>query len=162
WIALVSDDYAGALQNCEHGLKIALTKWDEIAFVSAKASALVLLRHPDGLTVLQEWRNRCLANGWSYSLAGTDGIWGVALVLDGRIAKGIRFIENAILAREREGYQSAADWYRLFLCEVYLEIIAGKEKPSMAVLFKNIPILLQAILTASSRVKTLVARFREN
>jgi hypothetical protein len=43
-----------------------------------------------------------------------------------------------------------------------LEIIAGKEKPSISVLLKNIPILLQAILAASSRIKTLVARFRQN
>jgi class 3 adenylate cyclase len=162
WIALVSDDYTGALQNSEDGLKIAITKWDEIAFVTAKTSALVMLRRPEGLTMLQEFRSRCLKNGWNYSFTGTDGIWGIALVLDGRIAKGIRFIKNAIAAREREGYQSVADWYRLFLCDVYLEIIAGKEKPSISVLLKNIPILLQASLVASSRIKTLVAQFREN
>ena len=61
--------------------------------------------------------DQCTANDWGYSLAGTEGIYGVALVLHGDVGAGIRWIKQAISRREQEGYRTLADWYRLFLCE---------------------------------------------
>ena len=34
---------------------------------------------------------------------------------------------------------AAEDWAKLFLCEVYLELMFPKEKPSLSLLLKNIP-----------------------
>jgi hypothetical protein len=48
------------------------------------------------------------------------------------------------------------------LAEVNLEIIAGKEKPPLVVLLKNLPILLKCTLTASSRIPTLIAHAKNN
>ena len=45
-----------------------------------------------------------------------------------------------------------ADWFRFFLCEVYLQIIGGKEKLNLFALLKNVSIILKVIVTASSRV----------
>ncbi len=79
--------------------------------------------------MLRDWMDQCTVNDWLYMLTGLDGIWGVALVLRGEIAAGIRWMEQAISRRENEGYRTVADWYRMFLCEIYLEIISGNEKP---------------------------------
>ena len=68
----------------------------------------------------------------------------------GKCRGGIRFIEEAILRREQEGYQ-AADWCRIILCEVYLEII-GEMKNYRSDLVENLPILLKVMVTASSRI----------
>ena len=66
------------------------------------------------------------------------------------------------MKREEEGYRVAADWYRLFLCEVYLQIIAGNEKLPIVVLLKNLPIILNVMVTAPSRIRALMTRFLED
>jgi hypothetical protein len=63
---------------------------------------------------------------------------------------------------ERDGYRGVADWYRLFLAEVYLQIIAGNDRPPVATLLKNLPVLLKVMTTASSRVPALMTRILEN
>jgi hypothetical protein len=63
-----------------------------------------------------------------FKLGGLDNYVGVCKVLQGNMSEGIRIIEQAILKRENEGYRVPADWYLLFLCEVYLQIIGGNEK----------------------------------
>jgi hypothetical protein len=83
-------------------------------------------------------------------------------VLQGNIGEGIRLLEEVILKREKEGYQSNADWYRVFLSEVYLQIIAGNEKLPVATLLKNLPILLKVMATASSRIPALATSVLEN
>jgi hypothetical protein len=83
-------------------------------------------------------------------------------VLQGNMSEGIRIIEQAIHKQENEGYRGAADWYRLAFCEVYLQMIAGSEKPPLPVLLKNLPILLTVIVTASTRIRALVAHAMKN
>jgi len=78
------------------------------------------------------------------------------------MALGIHFIEEAIVRREKEGYRTNADWYRLFLAEVYLQIIAGHEKPPILTLLRNLPILLKVTVTAPSRIRALIAHILEN
>ena len=87
---------------------------------------------------------------------------GVCRVLQGSISDGIRLLEEAILKREQEGYRDASDWYRIFLSEVYLQIIGGKEKPPFLSMMKNLPILLKVMVTASSRIRALMAHVLEN
>jgi hypothetical protein len=111
---------------------------------------------------LEENRQRSIANGYLISLAATDVILGVCQVLQGNIALGIHFIEEAIVRREKEGYRTVADWYRLFLAEVYLQIIAGHEQPPILTLLRNIPILLKVTVTAPSRIRALIAHVLEN
>lgn len=78
------------------------------------------------------------------------------------MSEGIRFLEQAILKRENEGCRAFADLGRLMLCEIYLQIIAGNEKVPLAVLLRNLPIILKVIATASSRIRTLVAHAIKN
>lgn len=113
----------------EQSLTVAVTPWDRNAATIGKGCALVLLRQTEeGAKLLEEDRRRCLADGDVYSLVGSDGILGVCRALQGNIGQGIRLLEEGILRREKEGLRSVADWYRLFLCEVYLQIIGGNEK----------------------------------
>ena len=133
WIALVSDSYAEALEYSEQSLAVAIAPLDKIGATGGKGCALVLLRRTEeGAALLEDHRRGCVADGNLYTLAGSDAIIGVCKALQGNIKDGIRIIEEAILKREREGYRDAADWYRGFLIEVYLQIIAGKEKPPIS------------------------------
>jgi hypothetical protein len=70
-------------------------------------------------------------------------------------------LEEGISKREREGLD-ISDWYRIFLSEVYLQIIGGKEKLPFLSMMKNLPILLKVMVTASSRIRGLMAHVLEN
>jgi class 3 adenylate cyclase len=140
-IALVSNSYAEALEYSERCLTVAITPQDKNTAISGKASALVFLRRTEeGAKLLEERRRRCIADGNNYEHSAQDLSVGVCKVLQGNIAEGIRMIEHAILERENEGSRNGADWARLFLCEVYLQILGGNEKPPLSVLLKNMPL----------------------
>jgi hypothetical protein len=114
----------------------------------------VLLRKTkEGSELLERFRERCFLDGDLYSLSTVDGILAVSQVLQGNISKGINSLEDAILRREAEGYRACADWYRLFLCEIYLQIISGNEKLPFSALLRNFPILLKVLLSAASRIR---------
>jgi hypothetical protein len=55
-----------------------------------------------------------------------------------------------------------ADWNRQNLAEIYLQIMAGTEKPPFWILLKNLPVLLTIIPTASSRIRALVEQSQDN
>ena len=68
----------------------------------------------------------------------------------------------AIARREKEGYQVAADWYRLFLCEVYLGILSGEGGASLGVLLRNIRSLTGVLIFGEKRIVSLVEKVRSN
>lgn len=162
WIALTSDDYAGALNFAETGLTIACTPFDQATANNVKIIASVLLGRPDSFAMLQSWIDQCSANHWRYHLVAPEGILGIALAMRGEIRTGIRQTKAAISRREQEGYVTAADWFRLFLCEIYLEIIAGTKKPPVRVIARNIVTIAVVMFTAQKRITALVDRVRQN
>jgi class 3 adenylate cyclase len=162
-IAMVFDSYMEALEHSEHALAVALTPFDRSTARIGMGCALVLLRQTEeGAKLLDEERRRDIADGGLYALAATDGIIGVCRVLQGSISDGIRLLEEGILKREREGYRGTSDWYRLLLSETYLQIIGGNEKLPFLSILNNLPILLKVRVTASSRIRALLAHVLEN
>jgi hypothetical protein len=115
-----------------------------------------------GVRLLEQYRCGCAARGEHLAVATTDGVVGVAKVLQGKIGEGIRSIEEAVLRQENDGSQALADWDRLTLAEVYLQVIAGTEKPPFAVVFKNLPTLAKIAVTGPSRIRALVTHVLEN
>ena len=163
WIALIADSYTEALEYSEQALAVAATPFDRTAAVNGKGGSLVLLRRTEeGLKLLEESNRRCAVDGDLYVLVGNEGIVAVGKVLQGNISEGIRLLEERILRLNREGYRTAADWYRFFLSEVYLQIIGGKEKPPFATLLKNLPVLVKVIVTAPSRIPALIKSVKDN
>ena len=112
--------------------------------------------------LLEAYRRRCVADGHLWQLNSTDMIFGVCKILQGNIRDGLRLIEEAILRREKDGFRAMADWSRLNLAEVYLQIIAGNEKPPLPTLLRNLPILVRVMVTAPSRIPDLLKRVLAN
>jgi hypothetical protein len=163
WIAFFQESYSEALEYSEQALTVAITPQDRTTALLAKGCALVLLQQTEaGAPILYEVRRRCISDGDLYRLNGNDLCTAVCKVLQGDIGGGIRFLEDAISRRENEGYLFMADYYRLNLCEVYLQIISGNEKPPLAILLKNLPILLKLMLTAPARIHGLTKRVLQN
>jgi hypothetical protein len=161
WIALLSDCCAEAVDYSEQALSIAIAPQDRNTALIGKGSALALLRQTNaGMDLLEPQRSRCVVDGDLYRLVSTDGPTAVCKVLQGDIGGGIHLLEQAIARNEKEGYRAAADWTCLYLCEVYLQIIGGNEKPPFVILLKNLPTLVKVMVTGRSR--SLMARFLEN
>jgi hypothetical protein len=163
WIALISDSYAEALEYSQQALAVAVAPFERNGAINAKGCALVLLRQTEeGARLLEEQRRRCFVDGDLFSSVPCDIMLPVSKIFQGKIKGGIRLIEEGILRQEKEGYRTVADWYRLNLSEVYIQIIAGNEKLPLVTLLKNLPIILKVMATASSRIRTLITRVLEN
>ena len=162
WIALTSDDYLGALNFAETGLTTVLTPFDRATANNAKIISLVLLERPNALELLQSWIKECVTNQWRYHLTAPEGILGIAWAIRGNLSRGIRQTESTILRREQKGCRTAADWLRLFLCEIYLEIISGKKKPPARVVLRNILTIIVVTFTARKRITRLIAQARKS
>jgi class 3 adenylate cyclase len=153
-VALLSDSYDEALEHSQRSMEVAITRQDRETAVNIKGCALVLIRRTkEGSELLEKFRERCFADGDLYSLCTVDGVIAVSEVLQGNIKDGVRLLEDAISKRSTEGYLACADWYRLFLGEIYLQIISGGEKLSFGSLLRNLPILLKVFATAASLIR---------
>jgi hypothetical protein len=142
WIAFFQDSYSEALEYSEQALTVAITPQDHTNAVLAKGCALVLLGQTEvGALILDEVRRRCVSDGDLYRLNSNDASTAVCKVLQGDIGDGIHFLEEAI-SKQKKGYLFLADYCRLLLCKVYLQIISRNEKLPLASLLKNLPILL--------------------
>jgi hypothetical protein len=89
---------------------------------------VALGRNEEGAMLLEESRRRCDTDGNVFALDHSKMILGVCKILQGRLADGIHMIENGILKTEKDGYKTTADLERLFLADVYLQIMTGGDK----------------------------------
>jgi hypothetical protein len=163
-IAVVSGSYAEGLEYSEQSMSVAITPTDKIYASLARASALVAVgRNEEGAMLLEEFRRRCDTDGDLFVLDNTEVLLGVCKILQGRLADGIHVIEKGILKAEKDGYKTTADLHRLFLADVYLQIITGGDrKVPLSTLLRNLPILLKVMFTGGSRVRALIRRVLEN
>ena len=163
WIALTADSYAEALEYSEQTLAAAVTPLDRNGAINGKGCALILLRRiEEGAAILNEARHRWLTDGVLYNFVASDVAISLCKIFQGDIRDGIHLLEEAIVKLESEGYRVGADEVRLYLAEVYLQIIAGNEKPRLLTLLKNLPILIKVMATASSRIRALLTHVLEN
>jgi class 3 adenylate cyclase len=163
WIALFSNDYAKALHYADECLQIAHTPQERINALGAKGAALVLLKRlEEGQIVLSDVRSQLVELNWRYELTILDPAFGVLAVLKGDIGKGIRIIQSVIATARHDGWRAAEDWAKLFLCEVYLEIMFPKDRPRLSLLLKNITVLIQILFVGRSSIEKLVSQVRSN
>ena len=72
-------------------------------------------------------------------------------------------IEKVILKAEKDGYKTMADFHRLYLAEVYLQIMTGGDKKvPLPILLRNLPILFKVMFTAGSRIRALITHVLDN
>lgn len=161
-IAMVTDDFEQAFALAEEALSVSRVEFERAIATSAIKSALVPLNKPGAAEEVQRYVTSCGERGWTLFQSGPETMLGVALTMDGRIDHGIRHIKAAIARREREGYQAAADWYRLFLCEIYLAIISGEGKKSPGIVLRNMRSVVSGLMFGAPRILALVERVRAN
>jgi tetratricopeptide (TPR) repeat protein len=161
-IAMLSDDHEQALEMSERALSLSRAEFDRAIAAPARNTALLLLNKPGAVEEVKRYMALCKEDGWTLFVSVPELMLGVALARNGRIDDGLRHIEDAIARREKEGYQAAADFYRLSLCEVYLEILSSKGGASLGVLLRNIRSLTWVFMFGAKRIFSLLEQVRSN
>jgi len=159
-IAMVIDDFAKAVEMSDQSLGVSRAEFERAIANASRHAALVPLEVPDAVAQVERFVVACKERGLLLFLAGPDTMLGVAKVLEGRITQDLRHIEQSIARREAEGYGIAASWYRLFLCEIYLEILSGKGSASAGVILRNLPALTGVMVFGAKWIEALVAHVR--
>jgi hypothetical protein len=163
WVNILDEQFADALANGEEGEKVAVLPLDRLVSTQVKGIALIGLRQvDDGSRILTELREQFTKNDWRYNCSGTNLILGLALIMQGKFAKGTSQIRNHIAESERQGYHLLADWSRVLLAEVYLELLTGKEKPGIRVLLQNLVFLIRTLPFAAGMALRLLSQASAN
>jgi len=79
-----------------------------------------------------------------------------AYVLTGRLKEGVAFLERAIDASDKNGDWGNACWNRLILAEIYIEILASRQKVALGVLLKNFRAILRGKLFGARLARALL------
>lgn len=162
WIALTNDDYDQALSFAERAVQNAITPFDRNAAHQGHIESLVMLKRPEGLPLLQAFVSECNNNGWHWYMCSAESVLGLALILNGEIAKGIKQVKTAIKHHENDGYKTCADWHRLLLAEVYVEVLSGREKPALKILLRNLMSIIRVFVSGEREIVRLLDNVRRN
>ena len=161
-ISILSDDYQSGLEKAELCMNISRAPFEKATAASAKNIALVLLKRPGALREVGDYIAKCKEQSWGLFQSGPENLFGLALAVEGRIGEGLRHVERAIAQREAEGYRASADWCRMFLCELYLEILSPESQASFGALIRNWRLLLWVRLFGARQIVALIARVKSN
>ncbi len=161
-IAMVTDDHERALKMAERARRDSRVEFEQAIAEAARVSALVPLEQPNALSTIQSHIQTCQDQGWALFTVGPETMLGVALAMDGQLAEGVGQIETVIRLRDRDGAKVAADWARLYLCELYLAVLSREGGGSFWTLLRNIRSIIRISLSGEKRVAALIEQVREN
>ncbi|MEQ6202778.1 AAA family ATPase [Sulfitobacter sp. HNIBRBA2951] len=160
--ALATDDHETALGISDHALSVSRAEFERTIAKISKYGALVPLGKPGAAEELQGFTAMCNARGLGLYRVTADVMAGIANVMDGRIGAGLAQVEEVIAQCDAMGLRNAADWYRLYLAEVYLEILSGNGEASLGVMLRNFRALAGVMLRGPERIIALADKVRQN
>ena len=159
WLANVDARYGDALRYAERCLEVAVTPFDRVYAAAAKATATILTeKSRDSLSELLELRRATMESGLHHGASGMHAAAGVGLVIDGRIAEGIQLIERSIETADAVGDCGIGFWNRIFLAEIYIELLSSRQRPPLRIVLKNLGAIVGAKLFGLGRARRLLDR----
>lgn len=160
--ALATDDHETALGISDHALSVSRAEFEKTIAKISKYGALVPLGKPGAVQELQGFIAMCDDRGLGLYRVTADVMAGIADVMDGRIGAGLAQVEDVIAQCDAMGLENASDWYRLYLAEVYLEILSGNGEASLGVMLRNFRALAGVIVQGPKRITALADKVRQN
>jgi class 3 adenylate cyclase len=150
-------DPVAADAHAEECIRVAVVPDDRRQAAMVKAvSAILLGRIREGLDEIDALNSEFERSG--ALMAMQCMFQGVGLATLGRVSEGIRMIEKEIAQADATGDETRAAMSRIILAEVYIQILSGKQKPGVMVLFRNFWTVTGALIFGASRARTLLRR----
>lgn len=160
--AMCTDDYETALAMSEQALAVSRVEFEGAIAAASRHSSLVPLKKPGASAEVRQFVETCFGKGWVLFASGPNTMLGVALAMEGQIDAGLKHLETVIARSEERGAVYAANWSRLFLCEVYLGILSRQGEASPLVLVRNIGALARVMLFGPRKITELVEKARSS
>lgn len=161
-IAMVTDDYDLALKMAKEARKASQVEFELAIAEAARIGAMVPLEKPGAMEAVQRHIQACEEKGWGLFTVGPATMLGVAYTLNGQVSEGLHQIELTIRKRMDEGTKVAADWARIFLCELYLAILTGEGGGSLSVLLRNLSSIAHVMLFGEKKLFAMIDEVRQN
>ena len=159
---MISDDFQEALDLADRALSLSKADFEKAMATTSRIAAQIALNRPAAAADAARWLSSCERDGWTVMAMSAEAWLAVDLAVNGRIGEGIQSLEAVIKRREKEGNIAAADWSRLYLCEVYLAIISGEGDTTLGVLLRNFGALVGVIMFGERRILALIEKIRSN
>ena len=154
WVESLYFNHAEAIVNADEAIAVGLSPIDHGAAMMGKAIALIMMgRAEEGAAIFRPLRQAMWDGGLLLALTAAEGPYGLAMILAGDIAGGVKWIEEAGRRVESWGFHAGPAFTDLYLGEVYLEMAVGDDKPSTAVMRRNLWFLLRTIPFAASKAQ---------
>jgi class 3 adenylate cyclase len=163
WFDLIEERYDGVLANADAALAVAIAPQDIGMAHLLKGCGMVFTGRPDeGAALLWTIRTNALAVGWTYITSASDMPLGVAMVFQGKMEKGVRFLEAIIEIDIELGYLVGRDVARMYLAQIYLDLLAPTERRPMAAILRHLPFFARTAFTGWKRATEMMLAVREN
>ncbi len=145
-VNLSEERFTEAVENIEEALRISPDPLDRVAQRLIKGVALGLTGETAaGVAMAREGIRDLQAADAGEVAAWFEVPFGVALVLSGQLATGVRWIEETIPRAVKVGRVWRIAAAHLVLGEIYLEMALGEKKSPLPVLLKNAGFILKRL-----------------
>ena len=158
--AMCTDDYEMAFLMAEQALNVSRVEFERAIARLSLQSAMVPLQKPGAAEELKRFVEMCGELGWLEMASGPTTMMGVAMAMGGRIDEAVRHIEFLIKDSDARGAVYAANWQRLYLCEIYLGILSGEGGASLGVILRNIGALAKVMILGPKRIQEMTDHIR--
>ncbi len=146
------EQYVEALSHAEELIRLAVNPLDELMGRCAKGAILAFSGSADlALELLESARGDILANGFNHLLPSIEIGHGAALLRSGRMAAGVRWLNDAISRHSQSDNCVVCTFGHLVLGITYLRMVCGEGELSLKAKVRNLPFLIRSMPVARRR-----------
>lgn len=137
-------DYERAIEKADAALPLLLTPIDRKNIECVKGLAAGMSeRAEEACSIIGNVRAELTGRDLNLACLLIDDAYGVAQFASGKMAKGVRWIEDSMQRREHWGFAMGAANGHSFLGEIYTRIALGEGSLPRSVIFRNLWFLLR-------------------
>jgi len=141
-------------KEAEEAFQLSPDPLDRLTARGVQGSSLALKGQGlEASEILKEVRDEMVHGDYFYALAGVEMPYGVAQVMAGHMAAGVRWIKEANQRFSAWGNETMPVIGHMILGEIYLQMALGKEKPPFRVILRNLGFVLSSLPVASRKAR---------
>jgi class 3 adenylate cyclase len=155
--------YADAVVHADECIRVSLAPFTrEMGFLIRSVAQISSGSVSEGMKLLAEHRRRALASEFIYPRTLSDLAVAFAMVAEGDFSGGVSVLERSIEHQSMVENTAGRDFSRITLAEIYIGLLAPKQRASILVVLKNLPFLIKAAVNGRKKAAALLLEARKN